>query len=143
MYVSRVPESAVAERIQGFRGQSLSDGDLRRRDGSSYALIALDDAAVDRLVDLDDPSELARRAIRPSLVATRDRTVTQPLALAIYEEGVPGFAWWSTLEASWPNATLFAERASPRLRTLGAPEVLSIVHPALRAAAETLGVHLT
>jgi hypothetical protein len=142
LYVSRVPESAVAERIQPFRGQTLDDGDLVRRDGARYALIALEDAALTGLVDLDDPSELVRRDLRPSGVATRRRQATQGMARSLHEEGGPGFSWWSTLEAAWPNVTLFAERSVPALTLGGEPEPLSIEHPAVRAAADLLGIRL-
>jgi hypothetical protein len=142
LYLSRNPESAIAERIQAFRGQKLTTDDFRRQDGSRYAVVALDEARLENLVDLDDPAELHRRRIRPSLVATRNRTVTQPLALELYREGISGFLWWSTLEASWSNATLFVERAAPRLKIVETPEPLSIELPALRTAADLLGVHL-
>jgi len=142
MYVSRDPEAAIAERIQGFRGQSLAVDDLRRQDGSRYALVALDEGSLAMLPDLDDAAELVRRSIRPSHVATRDRKVTRPMAMSIYREGVPGFLWWSTLEASWTNATLFAERAVAKLRIQDQPEPLTLEHASLRAAADLLGVHL-
>jgi RES domain len=142
MYVSRLAESAVAEQIQAFRGQTLSDQDFVRRDGARYALVALYDDAVEDVVDLDDPAELVRRALRPSDVATKVRDATQRMALSIFEEGVSGFLWWSTLEASWPNATLFADRVASTLRVAEGPEVLSTTHPAVRVAADVLGVRL-
>jgi hypothetical protein len=142
LYVSRSAESAVAERIQSFRGQSLSDGDMTRRDGARYALIALNDAGLTDVVDLDDPSELVRRDLRPSGVATRKRQATQGMARSLYEEGGPGFSWWSTLEATWANVTLFAERAVPALSVEGDSEPLSIQHPAVRTAAGLLGIRL-
>jgi hypothetical protein len=141
LYVSRVPEGAVAERIRAFRGRTLDDGDFRLR-GISYALATLEETALDDLVELDDPTELARRELRPSLVATRDRRVTQEIALRIFQEGVRGFGWWSTLESAWPNVTLFAERASARLALVGSPELLTVRHPMVREAAEAIGVQL-
>lgn len=142
LYASRSPVAAVAERIQAFRGQRLDEGDLRRRSGAHAAIVALDDAGLD-LVDLDDPAELVRRRLRPSGVATRERDVTQRSARSIHRDGVDGFTWWSTLEASWINATLFAERASPRLRLASEHEPLSLSHPALRDAADVLGIRLS
>ena len=130
------------EHIQAFRGRTLNDADLRLVGGAQYALATFDDAALDRCVDLDDPTELASRQLRPSMVATRDRTVTRGIALRIFEEGVRGFRWWSTLESTWPNITLFAERASERLVLVGDPELLSVRHPVVRAAAQTIGVLL-
>lgn len=142
LYMSRVQESAVAERIQSFRGQTLEDADLRLEGGDAYALAAFDDSALDGIVDLDDPAELARRQLRPSVVATRDRMVTRGIALRIFEEGVQGFGWWSTLESAWPNVTLFAERASAQLTLVGNPEILTVRHPMVRVAAEAIGVQL-
>lgn len=46
------------------------------------------------------------------------------------------------LEVSWTNVTLFAERASPRLRIAGEPEMLSVRHETVRSAADALGVRL-
>lgn len=142
LYVSRAPESAVAERIQGFRGQELRNSDLRRQDGSGYALAEIDDASLGPLVDLDDPSHLTRRRLRPSIVATRDRAVTRPTALAIFAEGAPGFEWWSTLESRWINVTLFAGRAVAHLALATEPAKLTVRHPVLRSAAELIGVRL-
>ncbi len=142
LYSARAPESAVAERIQAFRGQTITDRDLRRADGRPLSLAAIDDAALPALVDLDDPRELARRRLRPSMVATRERTVTRSIALDIFEGGAVGLSWWSTLEASWTNVTLFAERATRLLREEGEPEPLTIRHPAVRTAADVLGIGL-
>ena len=64
------------------------------------------------------------------------------LVNALYEEGGAGFLWWSTLEASWINATLYAERTVTELQLAGDPEPLSIEHPAVAAAADRLGVLL-
>lgn len=87
MYLSRAPEAAVAERIQAFRGQSMTNRDLGRADGSVYALAAMDDGSLGGLVDLDDPTQLALRELRPSTMATRNRGTTQRISLSIYEEG--------------------------------------------------------
>ncbi len=134
--------SAVAERIQGFRGQALGDGDLRLAGGARLALAAFDDAGLTDLVDLDAPAALVARRLRPSQVATRDRATTRAIALRVFDEGRAGFAWWSTLDAAWSNVTLFAERAVDALALRGTPEVLSVRHPLLRAAADAIGVRL-
>jgi RES domain len=142
LYVSRTALSAVAERIQGFRGRELGAEDLVRADGRRLALAWIDDGELDDLIDLDDPEELARRGVRPSGVATRARAITQPMALAIHREGHSGLAWWSTLEASWENVTLFAERATPLLRVGTPPEPLTVRSEAVRDAAAALGISL-
>ncbi|MGH2696957.1 MAG: hypothetical protein ACRDIW_08200, partial [Actinomycetota bacterium] len=59
-----------------------------------------------------------------------------------YEEGVAGFEWWSTIEASWINVTLFDDRVAGRLTVVGEPEPLTLDHPAVREAAEAVGVLL-
>jgi hypothetical protein len=140
LYVSRSEVSAIAERIQMFRGRILDDADLTFAGGARYAMATFDDRALERLIDLDDPGELSRRRLRPSRMATRDRTVTRAIAHRMYTEGATGFLWWSTLEASWPNVTLFAERARLQLVLLEDPEPLSVGHPLVRAAAAAIGV---
>jgi len=142
LYAARTPESAVAEGIQAFRGRTLTDQHLRRADGRQAAIASIDESQLGTLVDLDDPKELVRRDLRPSSVATSERLATQPIALAVYLEGYPGLSWWSVLEASWTNVTLFAERAVPSLTLARDPEPLSIAHPAVRSASDALGIRL-
>ena len=64
------------------------------------------------VVDLDEPRVLVRERLRPSVVATRQREVTQPQALALFERGAAGMRWWSTFESLWANVTLFDVRGS-------------------------------
>jgi hypothetical protein len=142
LYASRSPDSAVAEAVRRFRGRTLRGRPLERADGGRLALATLDESRVEMLLDLDEPAELTARTLRPSLVATRDREVTQPIALRIYEEGADGFAWWSTVEASWINVTLFADRAASKLTVVAPPEALVPDHPVVRAAADAVGMEL-
>lgn len=142
LYASRSPISAVAERIIRFRGAILEDADLRRPDGSFDVLLAIDGERVGPIIDLDEPREMARRGLRPSTVATRARTPTQELARAIYKEGGPGFAWWSTIEAAWSNVTLFAERVGRSARVAVKPQALTVDHPAVVEAADLTGVRI-
>ncbi len=142
LYTARVEVSAVAEWLVGFRGQVLVRDDFVRADGRRWALVGLDDAGLRGMVDLDDPVELAARRWRPSRVATRTRSTTQDVAGTLFAEGIPGFGWWSTLEASWPNVTLFAERALDALRVADGPREIAIEHPVVRAAAAAIGVIL-
>lgn len=139
LYLAREPESAVAEAIQAFRGRTLRDADLDRADGSRMALAAIDDGALPPLVDLDDPTVLVLRDWRPSRIATRHRPTTQAIARELFDDGAVGCSWWSALDADWTNVTLFAERAG-RLPLAGAVERLDLAHPALRVAADRLGV---
>lgn len=143
LYLSRSPVSAVAERIQAFRGQTIGDADLRLRDGAVLALATFEDDVLGPLVDLDDPAELVARGLRPSRVATRDREATRAIARGLFDEGGTGFTWWSTLEAAWSNVTLFAERAAVMLALAEEPDVLSVNHPVLLSATEAIGVRLS
>lgn len=141
LYLSRDPEGAIAEAIQGFRGRTLTDADLERVDGRRLALAALDDAGLPELVDLDDPAVLVAHGWRPSQVATRQRATTQAIAARLFDDGAVGCSWWSALEASWTNVTLFGGRAGP-LGLAGPVEPLTVRHPGVVAAADRLGVAL-
>lgn len=142
LYLSRAATSAVAEWLAAFRGQTLAATDLERSDGRRWALASIDDGHLPPLPDLDEPAELTRRDLRPSGVATHRRAVTQRLATALYAEDVVGFGWWSTLEAAWPNVTLFAERALPLLDMAEPPRALTIDDPLVIEAAGSIGVLL-
>ena len=141
LYASEESLSAVAEQLARFRGiDRLEERHLRRR-GLPLTLVTLelgDDAIV---VDLDSPRELAAHDLRPSVVATRNRVVTQPQAAALYRDpsAPAGIRWWSTLEASWLNLTLFFERAQESLRVVQV-EPLTLELDATRQAAEFIGL---
>jgi hypothetical protein len=137
LYVTDRAVSGIVEQLARFRGNRLLPSFLvRRRLPLAVAQLELDDAAT--IVDLDDPSELVRRRLRPSHVATRQREVTQPQALAAHAEGADAVSWWSTYEALWTNLTVF-DRAVPSLRVVEVRE-LSLGDPALVEAAEFLGM---
>jgi RES domain len=135
LYLAERAISSLVEQLARFRGQRLSPPLLRRR-GLPLALAALklDDRA--ELVDLDNPTVLRRARLRPSLVATRHREVTQPQARALHARHprAAGLRWWSTHEALWANVTLF-DRAVRRLR-VESVRVLAIDDPAVVEAAD-------
>ena len=140
LYASRTPVSAVAELVKRYRGAELRPEHLLASGGRRYCLAGIDDGGLTALLDLDDPRELAARDLPPSRVATREREVTQSMARTLFREGHDGFEWWSILEASWINVTLFAERTAPRLYVADAPVPLTLDNPDLAAAAEALGI---
>jgi len=140
LYLSRLETSAIAEWLAPFRGQPIGAADLQRTDGRLNSIVGIDESALDDLVDLDEPRELAARSLRPSAVATYDRAITQPIARGLFHEGIAGFGWWSALEAQWPNVTLFAERVMVRISVADGPRPLTIADPALIAAAAAVGV---
>jgi hypothetical protein len=141
LYLSDRPESCIAEQLAAFRGQRLTASMLRRRN-LPLALARLEIRASATLIDLDDPSVLLRERLRPSQVATRRRTVTQPQALALYRRHprAAGLRWWSSWEALWANVTVF-ERAAAALRAIEVTE-LTLDHPNLLEAADIFGLRL-
>jgi hypothetical protein len=139
LYLTDRAESSVVEQLARFRGQPLSPSFLKRR-GLPLALAELEltDEAV--LIDLDDPAVLEREHLRPSLVATRDRTITQTQARTLHARhaDAAGLRWWSTFESQWSNVTLF-DRATPALQVRRVKR-LALGDPAVVAAAEFLGL---
>ena len=136
LYLAREAVGAVAEAIQAFRGQELTAEAFLRPDGARRALAAVDDTALPALLDLDDPAILG-----PSGVATGVRRVTQRMAGQAFGDGGVGLSWWSTLEASWTNVTLFGERIAGPLSVIEVSP-LALDLPAVVEAAERLGVRL-
>ena len=141
LYLSRDAVSAVAERMQAFRGVEMPASAFARPDGSVLALAAIDDAGWPDLVDLDDPAVLAAHRLRPSFVATGDRPRTQRIALDFFRAGALGLSWWSTLEASWTNVTVFREHLATGYPIRSVTR-LTLRHVVVREAAERLGVGL-
>lgn len=123
LYLAEDAVPGVAEALAPFRGTGDLLPDLLVRSGRTLALaeLWLDGGSV--LVDLDDPAVLAAESLRPSVVATGRRDVTQALAVRQFERhpDAAGLRWWSVLEASWLHVTLFD-------RAIGALTVHS-VHP--------------
>jgi hypothetical protein len=138
LYLTDREVSGVVEQLARFRSQRLIPQMLVRR-GLPRALAAIELPDDAELIDLDDPVVLQRRRLRPSLVATRDRSVTQPQALAVYREtDAAGIRWWSIFESLWANYTIF-DRAVERL-TLQANRPLSLDDAAVLEAADYLGL---
>jgi hypothetical protein len=135
LYLSSAPLSPVVEQLARFRGQRLSAALLGRR-GLPLALAELELGEGAELLDLDDPVVLRRERLRPSLVATRHRDVTQPQARTLYERHprASGMRWWSIYEAQWINVTVF-DRAAPLLRVRSV-RALTIDDPAVLEAAD-------
>jgi len=138
LYLTEAITSAVAEALAPFRGTGELGSELLVRMGRPLALAELELADDAVLVDLDDPETLAREGLRPSMVATGRRAITQAYAAALFETGASGLRWWSTLEAGWINVTLF-DSAQASL-TARAVRPLASGDDALRDAARFLGL---
>jgi hypothetical protein len=123
LYVADRAISSVVEQLARFRSQRLQPALLRRR-GLPLAVAELQLGDDLPLINLDDPAVLRRERLRPSVVATRRRDITQPQARKLYQEHpeAAGLLWWSTYEALWTNVTLF-DRSVPRLRVQSVREL--------------------
>ena len=142
LYLSELPLSCVVEQLARFRGQRLTPALLRRR-GLPLALAELELPDDARLVDLDEPAVLRRERLRPSRVATRERGITQPQALALHEKHgeAVGLRWWSTFESQWLNVTLF-DRAASALRLVSV-KALDVAGDEIAEAADVLGLRFS
>jgi hypothetical protein len=131
--------SGIVEQLARFRGQPLIPAMLVRRGlPLAVAALELDDDA--ELIDLDEPDVLKAEGLRPSVVATRIREITQPQALRLHD-GRPravGLRWWSGFESLWANVTVF-ERAAEKLRLLEV-RPLALDDRSVLEAAEFLGL---
>jgi hypothetical protein len=140
LYLAEVAVSAVAEMLAPFRGTGDLHPDLLVRSGRQLALAELELADDAALIDLDEPTVLVKESLCPSMVATNQRSVTQNYAVALFERHskAAGLRWWSTLEASWLQVTLF-DRATGELRVHGV-RTLSVDDATVIAAATYLGL---
>lgn len=77
LYLAEDATSAVAEALAPFRGTGDLQPELLIRSGRQLALAELALANDAQLIDLDDPRVLDAEALRPSIVATGRRSVTQ------------------------------------------------------------------
>lgn len=132
--------SAVAEMLAPFRGTGDLHPAMLIRSGRELALAELELAGDARVIDLDDPAVLVAESLRPSTVATGRRAVTQAYAVGQFERhpDAAGLRWWSTLEASWIEVTVF-DRALPQL-SVHQVRTLTIDDEAVIAAASHLGL---
>ena len=88
--------------------------------------------------DLDDPAELLAQSLRPSRVVTRDYSVSQAWARALFKkERWSGVRWWSYHDARWASFGFWQYRCTAR-----GVQPLTIDDPDLRQAAEVLKIRV-
>lgn len=140
LYVGESPVSVVAEGLAPFRGTGMLTSGMLVRAGVSLALAQLELHDDGLLMDLDDASVLIDAVLRPSEVATSMRAVTQSYALRLFDGylGLLGLRWWSTIEASLINVTLF-DRAQPEMEVIDVIR-LTLADPVVHEAADLLGL---
>jgi hypothetical protein len=153
LYLAETPAHAVAEVLRGLKRNPadphdpdrhrLSAADLR---GAAHprALVSvrLPAAVADSVPDFARGEVLAEFGVRADELCSRDRRVTQAAARRIHQhpDGVPGFFWWSALHGDWHVVLLFLDRVRMEEIEFGEPEVLTLENPAVREAAEALGL---
>lgn len=142
-YLAESAAHAVAEVLQAMRGQTLDDADLLRG-GHRLAVVSIEltPDVWSRVADLCDPTELARRAIRPDRLASRQLAVTQRIAADIAESGAPGFRWWSSIHGDWHATVLFAANLPAGAMTFGKPAHLALDSADVAAACRDLGIRV-
>ena len=142
IYCSQSSVSAIAEVIQGFRGITLGDGDFKVPQNKMRALchFVLDDNI--SLIELNDPIELNKRQLKPSQVVSSNRKVTQNISRSLFDENISGFTWWSTLNSSWENVTLFKKRTIDNISIDGDIIPLNTQLPVLMEAADILRIRI-
>lgn len=136
LYLSDGPGGACAE---AFFFKSIWDDKMLRGSpslpGSVQAIATFDLDLSIAICDLDDASRLVALGLRPSQVVTRDRQVTQPWALAIFQlQSFGGIRWWSYHDPRWGSHGIWAT-SNLELRNV---EPLNLDHDALVEAAAVL-----
>jgi hypothetical protein len=140
LYVGEQAISPIAEALAPFRGTGSLTPSMLIRGGAPLTLVEISLSDDGQVLDLDDPSVLAGTGLRPSRVATGRRDLTQAYAARLHALNPPVAAlrWWSTIEASLINLTVF-DRAQQALEMIDA-RALDVDHVAVRDAAELLGL---
>lgn len=145
IYLAESPAHAVAELIHPWRGRAIDARHLTRA-GHRLAVVEVTGGPAGRaLADLCDPATLQRLEVAPDGVASRVRSLTQPIARRVWDSGAAGLRWWSRFWGDWHTTVVFVRRAEDRESRLvfGDPEPLLTDSPAVEEAAEALGISLT
>ncbi|HKP76785.1 MAG TPA: RES domain-containing protein, partial [Longimicrobiaceae bacterium] len=97
---------------------------------------------MERLLDLCDPANLLEHAIKPDELAAASTVTTRAIADAIHARGHTGLRWWSAFRGEWHTVTLFLDRSPLAEVEFSPPEALSLDHPAVVKAAESLMIRI-
>jgi hypothetical protein len=133
VYLAETQIHAIAEKLQRFRGQKIDRKDLIES-GRTLALVECALGKI-KLADLCDPAVLVKHDIRPDVLASREITKTQAIAVALARAGYGGLRWWSALSGDWHTVVVFEGTIE-----YGTPEPLTINHQAVQDASAALGI---
>jgi hypothetical protein len=149
-YLAQTPAHALAEVLRGLK---RNPADPQRYRVSREALTAagnpralasvrLPPELANRVPDFAHGDVLERFGVRADELCSRDRRVTQAAARRIYQhpDQVPGFFWWSAFHGDWHVLLLFLDRAPLVRLEFGEPRIVTVDDPAVREAAEVLGL---
>lgn len=143
LYLAEIPEHAIAENLQKYRnqGEPLEDADLILWNHRLARVPVTVNAAVwSDIVDLCDPSVLAKHQIHPDATAARTRTTSQGIANNLFDAGLTGLRWWSGFFGEWHTVVLFRDRLPPGALTFGTPVPLTLSDPHLIEATRLLDI---
>jgi hypothetical protein len=140
-YFAESPEHAVAEKLVRLRNQSMDEADLLEY-GLSLALVdvRVEVPVTREIADLCSASALHSLGIAPDETAYHDRRTTQAISQRIHAAGFAGLRWWSGFRGEWHTVVLYTERISRAALAFGTPDPLRLDHPAVREAADQLGI---
>ncbi len=141
LYLAETPAHAVAELLHPWRGRRIDARHLERA-GFPLALVEMRWSGVDPPADLCDPATLVALRLAPDRVASRHRTVTQPIARAVWARRAAGLRWWSRFFGDWHTTVLFTARVPAGALHPAEPEALSPESPAVAEAAQLLGIEV-
>lgn len=143
IYLAETPEHAVAEKIQRFRGQMLEAYDLTES-GRPLALVECQVEAhvLPHIADLCDWNILAKHALGPDIIASRQLAKTQAVSRMLSDAGYVGLRWWSALSGDWHSVVLFLGKLAPNSLRYAEPEELTLDHRAVLEAAVSIGVRV-
>lgn len=144
-YLSRTAMGAVGESFGNLGRWLPSMFETPYLPGGRRALAVFEVPDDLPILDLDDPSELARRQVRPSQIVKRNTGFTQPFALRAFREQNAdgarlwaGLSWWSFHRPDWTNLMLWENEEVRPPQTLLRIEPLDLSSPAVVDAANEL-----
>ncbi len=115
-YCSFSSHSAIAEQLYDFMNIKINDSIFNLSNGWTQALAEIEIKGTIKLADLNDSKLLVKYDIKPSEVVTSDIERTQQLAEFFHRKKYDGIKWFSSIESSWTNVSLFASRTHSILK---------------------------
>ncbi|WGW11527.1 RES family NAD+ phosphorylase [Saxibacter everestensis] len=135
-YAADSPDAAIAERLGNYARwtPAVLQPPPATPAGSALALIEYEGEP--EVLNLDDPFALIDWGLQPSSVVSKDRTLTQRWARAVYDSGrYDGISWWSYRDPRWATYGFWSREG---LEVVGSPTPLSLDSAELVEAARVI-----